>query len=275
MKKKDELGDRLENFLLLLRISIGLLSYEITVQDVEKLKKMIRKHHEDFSKHYPNFVLTPKFHYLIHLPSQILMFGPSRVTWSMRFEAMHSYFKNLMRIMKNFKNPPKSCSYRYECLRASQMLTPPGQKPSDFLTFTPIATSQVSVDLKSHPHSALLVPYLGRNISKITSFGSLKFNGVTFTKDSVIMFDEDPSFAEVISMVKYHEIIIFVVALLKTVRYETVCSSFLVESTSPPVLKTVFPDNLCYPQTLPRVTVSGKTYIIPKYHRLGSFYEDT
>ena len=59
--------------------------------------------------------------------------GPTRETFSMRFEAMHSYFKNIMRITQNFKNPPWTMAYRYECLRCCQMLTEPGKQMSNYL----------------------------------------------------------------------------------------------------------------------------------------------
>ncbi|KAK3920814.1 Chitooligosaccharide deacetylase, partial [Frankliniella fusca] len=95
-----DLKERLQNFTLLLQISMGLPAYELTSQDLAQL----------------------------------------------RFEAMHSYFKNLIRIMKNFINPPLSCIKRYETRRASQMLLRPGQQqPQNFINIDDVYTKSRKV----------------------------------------------------------------------------------------------------------------------------------
>ena len=58
--------------------------------------------------------ITPKQHYVIHLPTQILKFGPTVRAWAMRFEAKHQTFKKIPKITKNFKNLPKTLSERHQ-----------------------------------------------------------------------------------------------------------------------------------------------------------------
>lgn len=55
-----------------------------------------------------------KQHYLIHVPSQILKFGPLVKAWAMRFEDKHQQFKKIPKITKNFKNLPKTLSERHQ-----------------------------------------------------------------------------------------------------------------------------------------------------------------
>ncbi|KAE8737202.1 hypothetical protein FOCC_FOCC017336 [Frankliniella occidentalis] len=159
MKKSEtnaDLKERLLNFARLLQISMGLLAYEVTSEDLVQLGRMIQIHHETFAAHYPEFDITPKFHYLIHIPSQIANFGPSRVTWCFRFEAMHSYIKNIIRITKNFINPPLTVSKRYESLRASQMLVKPGGLPQNFIEKDDVCTWLKEVNVEEHRHKNLL-----------------------------------------------------------------------------------------------------------------------
>lgn len=37
--------------------------------------------------------VRPKFHYLVHYPHLIQQYGPPRQYYTMRFEALHQYFK--------------------------------------------------------------------------------------------------------------------------------------------------------------------------------------
>ena len=64
--------ENLKNFILLLQIANGLLCYEVRTEEVNRLKQMIQEHNETFMVQYPDFDIPPKFHYLIHLASQLL-----------------------------------------------------------------------------------------------------------------------------------------------------------------------------------------------------------
>jgi len=53
-------------------------------------------------------------HYLVHLPSLILKFGPLVRSWCLRFEAKHAYFKDQARIIKNFINLSLTLAKSYQ-----------------------------------------------------------------------------------------------------------------------------------------------------------------
>ena len=59
-------------------------------------------------------VVTPKAHFLTHYARQIRFFGPLSRCWTLRFEAKHSYFKELALRSKNKKNICKTLSYRHQ-----------------------------------------------------------------------------------------------------------------------------------------------------------------
>lgn len=91
------------------------LAHKISLTTIVYLKRAIKVHLQLFKSLYGNMCnITPKQHYLIHLPSLILKFGPLIRSWCMRFEAKHAYFKDQAKIIKNFKNLPLSLSRRYQ-----------------------------------------------------------------------------------------------------------------------------------------------------------------
>lgn len=63
---------------------------------------------------FPEVKLRPKHHYLTHYPHLMKQFGPLIRFWTMRFESKHSYFKNVIRHTRNFKNVPKTCTERHQ-----------------------------------------------------------------------------------------------------------------------------------------------------------------
>ena len=62
---------------------------------------------------FPTVNITPKMHYMIHIPHQILHLGPLVRHCCMRFEARHRYFKDLAPL-QNFKNICLSLAERYQ-----------------------------------------------------------------------------------------------------------------------------------------------------------------
>ena len=76
------------NILLsILEITAICLSKKISINVLGYLKDLIEEHLQMF-KNVFNEDITPKQHYLVHLPSQILKFGPLVRVWAMRFEAI-------------------------------------------------------------------------------------------------------------------------------------------------------------------------------------------
>ena len=72
------LGDLLKDdphyncFLQLQEITSIVLSPVICASQVPYLRLLIKEYLETFTMLYPHKRLTPKFHYLIHMPSQII-----------------------------------------------------------------------------------------------------------------------------------------------------------------------------------------------------------
>lgn len=116
------------------------------VSSVERLDyaaMLIEDFLEDFKSLYPARSLTPKMHYLVHIPtwmkwyvacmmhdmymtSYLYMYrcGPLIRVWCMRYEAKHSFFKHIANVVRNFRNIPKTLAFRHQHYMCYQMLEP-------------------------------------------------------------------------------------------------------------------------------------------------------
>ncbi|KAK7886077.1 hypothetical protein WMY93_025698 [Mugilogobius chulae] len=74
---------------------------------VDKLKTLTENHLKHWKALFPDHNVTPKQHYMIHLPSQIKSLGPMVRHMCMRFESKHVFFKQRA-TKQNFKNICKS-----------------------------------------------------------------------------------------------------------------------------------------------------------------------
>ena len=63
---------------------------------------------------FPDMRMKPKDHYTLHYPELTRKYGPLRGTWSLRFEAKHSFFKNVARRTQNKKNLCKTMAMRHQ-----------------------------------------------------------------------------------------------------------------------------------------------------------------
>ena len=109
-------------FISLLEIMGICFARKITLSSVLNLKRIVKEHFSLFKETYGARIL-PKQHYLVHLPTQMMMFGPLLRTWCMRFEAKHAYFKDIVGRLKNFKNLPLTLTKRHQQMECADMLT--------------------------------------------------------------------------------------------------------------------------------------------------------
>ena len=100
-------------FISLLEIMGICFVQKVTLSSILNLKQIVNEHLSLFKQTYGARIL-PKQHYLVHLPTQMMMFGPLLRTWCMRCEAKHAYFKDIIRWLKNFKNLPLTLAKRHQ-----------------------------------------------------------------------------------------------------------------------------------------------------------------
>lgn len=98
-----------------------ILAGRIPKDCVPYLQAKVEDFLELYTTQYPNAVVTPKLHYLLHYPKYLLKYGPARRFWGMRFEAKHSYFKNIALKAKNFRNICLTLATRHQLLQAYEL----------------------------------------------------------------------------------------------------------------------------------------------------------
>lgn len=73
---------------------------------------------------FPDIKLLPKHHHLDYYPRMIRQFGPVVRQWMMRFEAKHSFFKQVMRHTSCFKNVALSKASKHQMMIAYHLSSP-------------------------------------------------------------------------------------------------------------------------------------------------------
>ena len=81
---------------------------------LDRMKPLIEKWLKDFCRNFPDFHLTPKFHYLLHYRHWATKLGSLRKSWTMRFEAKHQEFKVAATRAHNIKNVSKTLAVRHQ-----------------------------------------------------------------------------------------------------------------------------------------------------------------
>ena len=62
-------------FLLLLQIVKHCTSRVTSAAASVIVASLVDRHHQNFKKCYPSIMLTPKMHYMVHFPQQLLRLG--------------------------------------------------------------------------------------------------------------------------------------------------------------------------------------------------------
>ena len=109
------------SFMTLLEIMGITFCSEVTQASVLYLKSTVKQYLANFKTTY-NVNILPKQHYLVHLPSQMPLFGPLIRCWCMRFEGKHAYFKDLAKKIRNFKNLPFSLATRNQQMECADFI---------------------------------------------------------------------------------------------------------------------------------------------------------
>ncbi|XP_048583720.1 uncharacterized protein LOC5498446 isoform X2 [Nematostella vectensis] len=103
-----------ELFCILLQIMRIVFSPVIDKEQLPYLQVLIQHHHQMFQQLFPGCSITPKMHYMVHMPTTILKLGPLVHSWCMRYEAKHHYFKRTAILLGNWINLPFSLAKRHQ-----------------------------------------------------------------------------------------------------------------------------------------------------------------
>lgn len=105
--------ERWKSLLLLIKICKITLAPTCTKDMVFYLRLLIEEKLASFKILYPGANITPKMHYMLHYPSQILRHGPLLRSWCMRHESKLSFVKQSS-VRGNFKNVCKTAINKHQ-----------------------------------------------------------------------------------------------------------------------------------------------------------------
>lgn len=127
--------DSYKNFLNLTNIVLLVASPIVDSNTSGELSLLIDFYINEFTRLHPQINLTPKTHYMRHIPQQIRYFGPGRGQWALRFESKHSQFKKHK--LTNYRNVSKTLTYRAQRLQCFDMFTTGGTKCPNYFSQPP------------------------------------------------------------------------------------------------------------------------------------------
>lgn len=180
-----------------------------TTQSIAFLEEKICEHRCRLQEVFPGLKLLPKHHFLEHYPHMIRCFGPLVGMWTMRFEAKHSFFKQVVRHTRCFKNILLSLAVKHQFMMAYHLES----TTIDSSSLTVSAVSTVSVDIMHQEvQKALRLKY--PDITHIQLTKNASVNGVSSREGMIVVHgaaDGLPEFAEVIQMVVVESSLNFIV----------------------------------------------------------------
>ena len=236
------------NFTILLQVCRLVFRTTITELEIVNTECLIEEFLSMFKILYPNKRITPKFHFLLHYPHEIRRLGPLIAFWCMRYEAKHSYFKQLARAIGNWINLPLTLAKRHQqfmcmnfALAQHNYLKFKVEIPASKKEFVVVQNltkfGEISCKLNIDPLSVVkTVPWIeiGSNCYKVKrSLVLCPLNGVVAA-----------AFGLIRTIVIYENKVLFVCQLYRTVKFDYHFQAFELTKRRKKLLCAVMLDEL-------------------------------
>lgn len=191
---------------------------ELTVAPVQStetiayLNSKISEHRDRLLELFPDIKLLPKHHFVEHYPQMIKNFGPLVSLWTMRFEAKHSFFKQVARHTSCFKNIALTLASKHQQMIAYHIRSPGLKKNT--IEVTHVSTVPVDI-LNQQVASTLRQDNPG--ITEVHLSKSVTFRGIRYRNGMIVAYGSAgglPEFAEVTQMCIIQDKLSFIVKVL-------------------------------------------------------------
>lgn len=183
-----------------------------TDQSIAYLESKIVEHRYRYQEQFPGIKLLPKHHYTEHYPLMIRSFGPLVHHWTMRFEAKHSFFKQIVKNTSCFKNLTLTLASKHQLMIAFHVNSPSyGNSP---LEVSNVSTVPIDV-LKDEMAKAIQQRYPDTNEIHLAKKASNC--GVTYCKGMIVIHGTDsglPEFSEIFQMCIIDDRLFFIVNVM-------------------------------------------------------------
>ncbi|KAK0148560.1 putative nuclease HARBI1 [Merluccius polli] len=177
-------------------------------ESVAYLEYKISEHRRRYKEVFPDQRIRPKHHFLEHYPEMIKLFGPIVKFWTMRFEAKHSYFKQVVRHTKCFKNITLSLANKHQLMIGYHMHTRSYQRSGfDVTNVSTIPLDVMKEDVSLHLRQKF------PDLTTVTLAQSVSSNGIEYRNGMIIVHGSVgglPEFAEILQMCTLENTLIFI-----------------------------------------------------------------
>ena len=163
-----------------------ILAPSLTKGQIHYFSSFIKQFLNDFKTLDGSSHIKPKTHYIVHYAAQFLAFGPLIHSCTLRFEAKHAYFKNIMCRSKNYINPCKTLANKHQYLQCLY------HQSKNYL-----ADGETEFKKLSHMSMDDLEPTIAEQIAilcDLTDIGQLTmskeliYNGLTYSEKYVVIY---------------------------------------------------------------------------------------
>lgn len=196
---KDKIDSPLYKMCMVLKEMVDLITAQaISESQIAYLSVVISEYLHLRVSSFCSIRLRPKHHFITHYPYLIRQFGPLIRFWTMRFESKHSFFKNIIRHTRNFKNVEKTCTERHQYLQSLISVSSSRFHKTIVLEYLEDNSPEV---IFSDEDKVAFVKY---NINHKSFFQckKIKFRGKIFKIGSVIFFKRDANSEVIFCIIK-------------------------------------------------------------------------
>lgn len=183
-----------------------------TDESISYLESKIVEHRQRYQELFSCVRLLPKHHFLEHYPQMIRYFGPLSAVWTMRFEAKHRFFKQIVKHTSCYKNVPLTLASKHQLMISFHISSPSyGKCNLDAHHASPVPVDLLKEDVcqairSKHPGTCEV--YLAKNVSVI---------GITYSEGMIVTHGSTsglPEFTEIIQMCVINENLFLIVKVL-------------------------------------------------------------
>lgn len=234
-----------------------------TDESISYLGSKIVEHRTRYKELFPDLQLLPKHHLIEHYPTMMRNFGPLVALWTLRFEAKHGYFKQVVKHTSCFKNVPLTLASKHQFMLAFHMNSPSYGKST--LDVSHVSTVPVNV-LKEEVVQAFRSKFPSTSVVHLANKASN--SGIHYNKGMIVTYGSVSGlteFAEITQMcVENEELFLFLKLLCGW--YNEHYRAFELSVSPARELKLVAITELCDPYPLADYFIGSSRMVTLKRH---------
>jgi hypothetical protein len=236
------------------------MALSISHQLLLKFQTLVEEHIKAFIRLFPNINVTPKLHNTLHYPLLLRKYGPLRLLWCMRFEALHERNKRFALTLKNFKNPHFSLSRKFQLHACYQRIA---HKPfvNDMIT---LRRPTAVVELPKTFHNYLVQTSFDFTTPIYRSYALLR-NTVLFKRNCCIIIDISSNTLQFANILSFYHVAtnFFIYCQHVTTHFDSRLQAYVIQPERRFSIECI--QTIPHPLPYPIYTIGSQRYIVPKF----------